>query len=106
GAAVAESTSDSPNGQVAAKTDSHVDPHPSVNVPAQRSGQLDDEPTLQVIPTAPAPAPEKIRPGPTLARTRPDAPRAEAGTANMDKFRWRLLLKRLFAPDPPAPVRQ
>lgn len=98
----AESTSDSPNG----RADSHVDPHPSVNVPAQRSGQLDDEPTLQVIPTAPAPPPEKIQAGPSLARTRPDAPRAEAGTANMDKFGWRLLLKRLFARDPRAPFRQ
>ncbi|WP_169454370.1 ATP-binding cassette domain-containing protein [Catelliglobosispora koreensis] len=73
----------------------------SVTVPAQRSGQLDDEPTLHVIPTDMPPEPEPIQPGPTLARTRPNAPQAKPGTANMDKQGWRL-----FARNPSAPLRQ
>jgi ABC-type multidrug transport system ATPase subunit len=97
-AAEAESTSDSPaEGEPTVR---------SITVPAQRSGQLDDEPTLQAIPTGPAPTPEKIGVGPSLARTRPDAPHAKSGTANMDAFGWRLLVKRLFARDPRAPFRQ
>jgi ABC transport system ATP-binding/permease protein len=96
-AAEAESTSDSPHGEPTVR---------SITVPAQRSGQLDDEPTLQAIPSGPAPLPETIGVGPSLARTRPDAPHVKPGTANMDVFGWRLLLKRLFARDPRAPFRQ
>jgi ABC-type multidrug transport system ATPase subunit len=103
----AESTSDSPNGHIDEHAGTHHHDAPrSVTVPAQRSGQLDDEPTLQAIPTGPLPTPEKIQPGPSLARMRPDAPHAKSGTANMDAFGWRLLLKRLFARDPRAPFRQ
>ncbi|GIH06386.1 hypothetical protein Rhe02_44530 [Rhizocola hellebori] len=74
---------------------------PAITVPAQRSGQLDDEPTLQVLPTAPPPLPEQIGIEPTLARTRPNAPAAKPGQANMDKQGWRL-----FARNPSAPLRQ
>lgn len=73
----------------------------SVVVPAQRSGQLDDEPTLHVVPASPAPLPEPIPIEPTMARTRPDTKAAKPGTANMDKQGWRL-----FARNPSAPLRQ
>ncbi len=74
---------------------------PAVTVPAQRSGQLDDEPTLHVVPKAAPPTPEQIPVEPTLARTRPNAPAAKPGQANMDKQGWRL-----FARNPSAPLRQ
>ncbi|WP_162907904.1 ATP-binding cassette domain-containing protein [Allorhizocola rhizosphaerae] len=73
----------------------------SVSVPAQRSGQLDDEPTLHAIVTSEPPLPDKIDIEPTMARTRPNTPAAKPGTANMDKQGWRL-----FARNPSAPLRQ
>lgn len=73
----------------------------SVTVPAQRSGQLDDEPTLHVVPVEPPPVLEPVGITPTLARTRPSAPQAKPGRANMAEKGWRL-----FARNPSAPLRQ
>ncbi len=72
-----------------------------VTVPTQRSGQLDDEPTLHAVMTTEPPLPDKIGVEPTMARTRPTKPAAKPGTANMDKQGWRL-----FARNPSAPLRQ
>jgi ABC-type multidrug transport system ATPase subunit len=78
------------------------DSTPSVTVPAQRSGQLDDEPTIHYEPVpVPEPAPEPVPVGQMLARNRPDAPKAKPGRANIDKQGWRI-----FARNPSAPLRQ
>jgi hypothetical protein len=98
-----EAMSPSANGDAASypAPASEKEKAPTVTVPAQRSGQLDDEPTLQVLPTMPPPMPEQIGVEPTLARTRPNAPTAKPGQATMDKQGWRL-----FARNPSAPLRQ
>lgn len=77
-----------------------VDAKP-LTVPAQRSGELDDEPTLYAPQAGPAPAPEPLPVEPTFARTRPNSAAAKPGTANIDKQSWRL-----FARNPSAPFRQ
>lgn len=88
-------------GAAEATTDAVSEPARSVAVPTQRSGELDDEPTLMAVPSSPPPTPEPIPVEPTLARTRPSAAAAKPGRANMDKTGWRL-----FARNPSAPLRQ